>query len=97
MKLSLAVCDVCQGQRKDTKNYRLTSDGRVAVLDLCAEDGKAVEKLFTVAPTVSAPAPSAPGQRGGRGGPRKGGIRRRTPISSMEKIEAIKRARAVSS
>jgi len=45
-KVQVTVCDECRSQTKPTKRYRLSEDGRNAVLDLCVDDAKPIERLL---------------------------------------------------
>ncbi|MEU8327297.1 hypothetical protein [Micromonospora sp. NPDC048839] len=53
MKISLVVCNVCQDPKKPTRQYRVASEGRSMVADLCKEDGAPIEQLFEKQPTTT--------------------------------------------
>lgn len=51
------VCDVCGNKRRKTKRYRVAQDGDLVQVDLCAEDGKYLDKLIKMGERLPNPRP----------------------------------------
>lgn len=82
MKVSLIVCDVCRDPSKEAASYRVTSNGRAASTDRCAEHGQEFEAVLKERA-------DAPARRRGRPVQSK--------VTSMEEIEAKKAAKRAAS
>lgn len=82
MKVTLTVCDVCRDPALPATTYQVASNGRSAETDRCEAHGKPLEQVFDTPETPSPmTASAAPAKR------RRG----RTPVTTMEEIEARKR------
>lgn len=44
MKVSVTVCDVCRDPKEETRTYRVSSEGKIASVDLCHEHGEPLER-----------------------------------------------------
>jgi len=85
--VTLTVCDTCSAQ-EDITTYTVEAGGRIGVADLCPEHATALSAFLNdhaVAPQAGVPK--------GRGTYRHTG-RYRSTISTLEEIEASKRAKA---
>ncbi|QTE28060.1 hypothetical protein [Pengzhenrongella sicca] len=45
-KLQVTVCDECKSIERPTRHYRVVSEGRVALADLCEQHGKLLESFI---------------------------------------------------
>jgi hypothetical protein len=79
-KVTITVCDECHDPSRSVTSYRITSDGRTAVKELCAEHGAFLEALFEQG-TSSKPT--------SRRLPRRGTTR----IATMDEIQRAKEAK----
>lgn len=46
VRVTFTVCDVCQDKDRETKPYRLLSEGRRVSVDLCSEHGEPFEAFL---------------------------------------------------
>lgn len=76
----ITVCDVCEDRHKPVRSYRITSEGRVKGLHLCADHGKSLEELLG---GDSSGAPRRGGRRGRRG--------QQSDVVTLDEIEEKKR------
>ena len=78
--LTITVCDECHDPNRPVRNYRITSEGRTAVRDLCDEHGAFLEGLFEQA-------------KGSKTASRRLPRRGSTRVATMEEIEQAKAAK----
>lgn len=84
MKKILVVCDTCENPDKETKTYRIVSEGRTKELDLCADDGAPIEKFLEGTRARGGVRAAGTGTRGRRAGAGR--------TTSLEEINAAKDA-----
>ncbi len=85
--VTLTVCDVCDAQN-GVATYTVEASGRIAVADLCEIHAAPLIEFIGAHAVQPQPTP-----KGGRGNYRHAG-RYRSTISSLEEIEAVKKAEA---
>ncbi|MCX5237214.1 hypothetical protein OG824_18610 [Streptomyces prunicolor] len=104
--ITVRVCDICKRRDRNATRYTLTPDeGEPRQRDLCDEDAAAVLAVFVedvekVSEDDSADS-SAPQEPAAKKAPAKKAVAkkatrrpRRTPVRTMEEIEAEKKAKA---
>lgn len=89
MKITVTVCDVCEGA--PTRAYEIRNEGRKADVDLCAAHGQPFEAYLA----QSAPPPSPARQRPLKKAAVKKAAAKQTSaqkkVYTMDEIEALKK------
>lgn len=80
MRRVIVVCDKCESPDKEVKSYKLTSEGRVKEIDLCAEDAAPIEAFL--------------GDAKPRGGAARAGRRRSAGTSRTKTLDEISAEKA---
>ncbi len=99
LTITVRVCDKCKRQDRDATRYTLTPDeGKPVTRDLCDEDAAPVLEVFGEAVSeASEEKPPAQRKAPAEKAPAKKAVTRRrgrTPIKTLDQIEAEKAAKA---
>lgn len=79
MKISLTVCDVCEGRDEPAKTWKVQGDGMTATVDLCEEHGAPLLELVRAG--------------GGTKPPKTRRRRTGSKVTTLEEIESKKAQR----